>query len=224
MMRLPSAAWVLTLLLVSACGGGKNSPPPPAATPNMAQSLQTLQALAENAKQVCCQQAAPYMVAYGTMIYSPTPQAINTLPSPQMNACTTAVQNFELQFRTIDNGAYANRTQPQQWRQEQGKAIINCVGASMQTAGLPVGPMNYAAYMPAAMQIGNQISSSVPSVGGFQGYIPAMPGGSTSLSVNLPQGTASLTNNYAANGLPSAYPFNSGVQVMPYLPMIPAGY
>jgi hypothetical protein len=186
----------------------------------MGPSLQVLQALAENAKQQCCSTATPYMVTYGTAIYSPNAASFPAQP-PAMDACANAIKNFELQFRTIDNGAYANNAAPQAWRQEQGKAIINCVGTGMQAAGLPVSPMNYPVYMPAAMALGNQLASAVPSLAGYQSQLPVFP--SASATINFPRASISAgTNPFLASN--AAYPFSSGVQVMPYIPAIPVGY
>lgn len=223
MKRLSAIAWILSLLVIVACGG-KSTPPPPAANANMQESLKTLQALAENARQQCCQSATPYMVTYGTMIYSQNPNVpASPMPAPTMNACATAIQNFELQFRTIDNGAYANRQAPQQWREQQGRAVINCVGANMQAAGLPVSAMSIPNYLPAAMQLGNNLAAAVPSLSGFQSYVSTSSSGAASVNLSVPQAPAASGNGLVvANG--QTNPFSSGVQIMPYLPAIPAGY
>ncbi len=211
------------LFIIAACGGGgSDSPPPAAATTDSQAQLKQLFSLSQSAQQVCCQSAAPYMVAVGRSLQSPAGTSVTgSLPQPNMSACQTSVMNFEMAFRTIDNGQYANRADAQQWRQQQGAGVVNCVGAQMQAAGLPVTPANLPLYFAAAQGLTAQLQNAVPTLGipayqtgaatlaGVNGYgqLQAQTGLS-SIGIGLglggtnytTPGTATATNPYALGG------------------------
>ncbi len=216
-------------LLLAACGGGgEGAPPPPATTDN--DSLPQLSALAGDAKQQCCQAVGPYMVSYGQGLAAGN---LTPGPLPSTGGCQNAVMNFEMQFRTIDNGAYANRPDAQAWRTAQGAGIANCVGGMMQASGLNVGPSNLGDYALVMMLLAKDMQSKVPSVGNLTSYVPQKSGNVLNVKIQLPvvPPTATLPtgslgmNPIGANpALASATnPFAPGTQVMPFLPPIPAG-
>jgi hypothetical protein len=167
------------LFIIAACGGGgSDQPAPAAATPDGNAQLKQLFSLSQNAQQVCCQSAAPYMVAVGRSLFSPAGTSVTgPLPQPNMSNCQQSVLNFEMLFRTIDNGQYANRPDAQQWRQDQGAGVVNCVGAQMQAAGLPVTPANLPLYFTAAQGLTAQLQNAVPTLG-----IPALQSGAATLA------------------------------------------
>ncbi len=200
------------LLLLSACGGDDQAPPPAATTDN--DSLPQLQALANDAKGQCCQTFGPYMVNYGTSLAAGNFGAPGALPPS--DGCQNAVMNFELQFRTIDNGQYANRPDAQAWRNAQGAGIANCVGGMMQSAGLPIGPTNYGDYAVAMLLIGKEMQNKVPSVGNLTSYVPTAPVNPTLAQAPFSTGSLGLSPM-------GSNPFAEGTQVMPFLPQIPAG-
>lgn len=203
------------LLLLAACGGDDKAPPPPATTDN--DSLPQLTALADDAKKQCCQAVAPYMVSYGQgmMVGNFTPSA-----PPAMGGCQNSVMNFEMQFRTIDNGAYANRPDAQAWRNAQGAGIANCVGGAMQASGLNIGPTNYGDYALVMMMLAKDMQAKVPSVGNLTSYVPQA--GPNTLKVKIQVPTAPLVGaDQPWAG--ASNPFAAGTQVMPFLPQIPAG-
>ncbi len=198
---------------VAACSGNKNQKPPQAATPPGAQSLQNLVALSQHAQQACCQSAAPYMVAVGKSMYSPTPGSMAPIQQPNMSVCQQAVMNFELEFRSIDNGQYANRPDAQAWRQSQGAGVVNCVGDQLQAAGLPVNAATMPMYFAAGQALARGVQANVPTI-----LIPnTMPGqngsaGGTAPSFT-PAGVASNPFVSGNNGYAVGYGYGTNPQL-----------
>jgi hypothetical protein len=156
---------VAFLFLLAACGGGDPKTPPPVPVSDEGKKqMDELHNLAANASQTCCSSAAPYMVAVGAALQTPNPQLSLPQGQPNMSQCQQAIMNFELLFRSIDNGQYANRGDAQKWREDQGKSVINCVGDKMQQAGLPVNPGNIGMYFAAAQSLTQQLQGAVPNL------------------------------------------------------------
>jgi hypothetical protein len=244
MNRFKQFGYILPLLLIAACGGGSKSTPPPALNAATdAESLKTLKTLAQNAIDACCRQASVYMVNYGAAAYATNPYAGQVEAAanaqPQMDDCNTAVMNFELQFRTTANGTYASYPPAAKWRQEQGRAVINCVGGNMQSAGLPISPSSWANYAPAISVMQNQFSgvlgqNSIPNYNIPTNAAPINRGlasnpysGAVYPYANGAANTGAGINpyaNYGGLGNNVYYPFPTNTQVLPYVPLIPATY
>lgn len=211
---------VTLLLLLAACGGDDKTPPPAADNDN--DSLPQLKALADDAKMQCCQAVAPYMISYGHGLGQG-----NYMPAapPSMDGCQNSVMNFEMQFRTIDNGAYANRADAQAWRTAQGAGIANCVGGSMQSSGLNIGPTNYGDYALVMMVLAKDIQAKVPSLGNLTSYVPQKSPNALNVKVQtsttvVPTATLPGLNRPLAS---ASNPYATEKQIMPFLPQIPAG-
>lgn len=166
MKRAMKTAFVaFALSLLAACSGGSNEPAPAAQTPAGQEELKKLAELSKNAANVCCLSASPYMISVGQALQSPGPDALPA--QPNMGGCYDAIQNFELTFRTIDNGAYANRPDAQKWRYAQGANVIGCVQGKMNQAGLQVTEQNMPMYLAAARQFAQNAQNAVPSLQGL---------------------------------------------------------
>lgn len=189
MKRSIQTAFVLFLL--SACGGGDKATDPPAvAGQTDPESLKILKSLAQNAIDSCCKTASVYMVQYGSAVNNLNPysgQGDAALANqPKYDACMNAIMNFETQFRTTGNGTYPSYPPAEQWRREQGRAMINCVGGNMVAAGLPIDPASLVSYGPGITAVANQFNS-IPGVAGANPYA----GGS--------RGLASQPNNFGVS-------------------------
>ena len=213
------------LFLLAACSGSDpNTPPPPAASADGQKELKQLQTLAAAASQTCCQSAAPYMIQVGKALFTPNPAQNAPTSEPNMSSCQQAIMNFEMLFRTIDNGAYANRQDAQQWRQAQGAGVVNCVGSQMQNAGLPVNPQTLPMYFAAAQSLSQKLQNAVPSLQAdgrrFVNSQSALGGGGGGYGLGgSPRGIAS--NPYATSQNPWGYnPYGltsgSGLGTNPY--------
>jgi hypothetical protein len=113
------------------------------------------------------------MVQYGSAVNNLNPfagQADAALSNqPKYDGCMNAIMNFETQFRTTGNGTYPSYPPAEQWRREQGRAMINCVGGNMVAAGLPIDPASLASYGPGISAVANQFNS-IPGVAGTNPY------------------------------------------------------
>lgn len=122
------------LVLFTACGGKKGEPPPPVNLtgpeyPGAKDALNTLQTQMNTAFDKCTKAAAPFVAAAAPVLATnptlglgglaqsgPALAALLTGPAnPAMGECSNAVLNAFLNYRTIDNGQYAQRPDTQRW-------------------------------------------------------------------------------------------------------------
>lgn len=136
-------------LLFTACGGDDSAPPPAAACTND-ESLKNLQCVSQIAQQICCNEQSASYSSYGAYCQAATtptaggytlppppapptptaqvpPQIPGCAPSTQPLTCNQAITNFELQYKTTY--ATCQTGSSEAWKQQQGAAVITCVGA-----------------------------------------------------------------------------------------------
>lgn len=143
----------IIFLLFTACGGDDSAPPPKAAC-SSEESLKNLQCVSQIAQQICCgqySQTANSYQQYCAAITNPAvssggynmppppppppttaqlpPQILGCSPSTQPLTCDEAITNFELQYKSTY--ATCQTSESQAWHDQQGKAVITCVGGSM---------------------------------------------------------------------------------------------
>lgn len=243
-------------LLFTACGGDDDAPPPVAACANE-ESLKNLDCLASLAEQICCSEQAAVMESYagycqavtnpqqGAGGYNlptppvppaPTPQVPAAIPgcspSTQPMDCNTAMTNFELQYKSTYATCMSGATDA--WREQQGKAVVTCVGASQ---GITTTEQFYAspqAQCQATMTYNNfqttaptTITSSVP-----EGTVPPAggTGGAAPPPIEPGAGTPPPTEPPVGNNPPTEPPppigqgFTSGQVVLLNGNSIPEGF
>jgi hypothetical protein len=187
-------------LLFTACGGDDKAPPPKAACANE-ESLKNLHCISQIAQQICCSEQSAVTSSYGAYCEAVTNPAMTpggyTLPSPPQPpppqgqvppqipgcqastkplTCNEAITNFELQYKTTYASCQSGETAA--WKQQQGAAVITCVG---QSQGITTTEQFYSsaqaqcqasyAYQNFSSQVPSGITSEIPS-----GILPGAPG------------------------------------------------
>lgn len=131
---LSTAIGFALVLTLGACGGGgdEDTPPPPTSSPLTDQGRHDVLHLAQRTRRECCSAVAPVFINVAGQISSGG--AIST-PQPDLSGCQTRSTEIMLSLQTLyPEGMH--RYLP--FLTSQAKAMANCVGGSLQSAGIPI--------------------------------------------------------------------------------------
>jgi|GEM_PF-2827886 len=215
--------WIFALFI--GCGGD-DSPPPKTANAD-AESLKNLECISKLAQQICCNEQTAAAATYeqwcatavqpspvGGSYTLPTPPQPKTpvaqtpaqipgcQPSTQPLTCQQAISNFELQYSTTY--AKDKNSETEKWKENQGKAVITCVGNNMGISTPEEFYSNPTAQCQAAQTYQNFASQAPATITGAvpAGVVPQTPSAASANTASTIE-TITASAGTTASGAPA---------------------